>query len=414
MRRFFRMPMIPAAALGAAVLLPYGAGAQGGAPKPRLELADSARGNRNPATVAAAPSASAPVAGPRLAPAGATAAQRVDVPGSTSTGPRADFARNQTVLGIAIYAPAFATTIATRPAAWAASYIVMAGASYVGAAEISRQMVITDPMQDLTTWMPVNGAIAGGLLGVALKADQPGNAGAVFAGALGGTAISLWRGRSMNTGEATATIAGSDVGGLTLYGLATAAGLVNDTSVNRTRLGMTAAGMLLGAPLGHAYASLAPYHVTRGDIAAMTATATVGMLAGLTVIADTRQPSERQLAGALTYGGLAGFVVGDLLLTRRYDHTDEQGTAMIGGGIVGGLMGAGVALLTGQTRRRWSTAGAAFTTLGAAVGVAWSQYYVRPAADGGMQLGSLRFNPAGILGAAARAPGAHTLATITF
>lgn len=398
-------------ALGAASMTPGRAPAQAGDPKPRVELADSVRGRSAPASTVAA--ASRP-AGPQRTPAGVAAARRFDAPGTATAGPRQDFVRNQTALGLAIYAPAFATTIATTPVAWAASYLVMAGGSYVASAEISREIVVTDPMQELATWAPINGAVAGGLLGVALKSDQPGNAAAVFIGSLGATAMALWRGQPMNMGEATATIAGSDVGGLTGYGVATAAGLVNDSSTNRTRLAVTAAGMILGAPLGHAYAALAPYHVTRGDLGAMTATAGVGMLAGLTVIADDQQAGERKVAGALTYGGLAGLVVGDLLFTRRYDHTDDQGTAMIGGGIAGGLMGAGVALLTGQAHRRWSAVGAAFTTVGAAAGVAWSQYYMRPKPDGGLQLGSLEFNPSGILGVATRAPGAHTLATLHF
>lgn len=408
--------------LGAGTALaPRPAAAQGGAPKPRLELADTSRTPRV-ASSGAVTAASVPRRAPSgmtpagtAAPAPPAAPARHDVPtGTAVAGPRPDFVRNQTVLGIAVYAPAFATTIAMNPIAWGASYLVVAGGSYVAAAEISREVMVTDPMQELTTWASVNGTVAGALLGRAVDADRQGSAAAVFAGSLGGTAMALWRGRRMNAGEATATIIGSDVGGLAAYGIATFAGLTNDGSTNRSRLAVTAGGMILGAPIGHAYAALARYHVTRGDLVTMTATAGVGMLAGLTAIAGDAHPGERKYAGALTFGGLAGLAAGDVLFARRYDHTDGEGTLMIGGGIAGGLMGAGVALLSGGSRARWSTATAAFTTVGAAAGVAWSQYYLKPRADGGLQLGSLELNPAGLLGAATGAPGSYTLGTIRF
>ncbi|HVY63289.1 MAG TPA: hypothetical protein VHH11_00555, partial [Gammaproteobacteria bacterium] len=293
-------------------------------------------------------------------------------------------------------------------------YLVVAGGSYVAAAEISREMTVTDPMQELATWMPINGGAAGLLLGRALDAGDQGTAATVFAGSLGATAMALWRGRTMNAGEATATIVGSDVGGLAAYGIATFAGLTHPGTDARSRLAVTAGGLIVGAPLGHAYAALANYHVTRGDLIAMTATAGVGMLAGLTAIANDAHPGERAYAGALTFGGLAGLAAGDVLFARRYDHSDGEGTLMIGGGIAGGLMGAGVALLSGGSRARWSTTTAAFTTVGAAAGLAWSQYYLKPKADGALQLGRLELNPAGMLGMATGAPGAYTLGTIRF
>lgn len=363
--------------------------AQGGVAKPRLELADSSR-----------------AAGPRR-----------DAPRTKAPPPpdgRQDFVRAQTVLGAVIYAPAFATIATTNPIAWGANYVVVAGGTYLAAREVSRSIAVTDPMQELATWMPVNGAIAGALAGSAMNADDRGTAATIFAGSLGAAAISLWRGRGMNTGEATSTILGSDLGGLTAWGAATFAGLTRPGADARARLAVTAGGMLLGAPLGHAYAALASYNVTRGDLLAMTASAGTGMLAGLAVIADNDHPGEREYAGALTFGGLAGLLAGDLLLARRYDHTDGEGTLMIGGGIAGGLMGAGVALLSGGSHTRWSRTTAAFTAAGAAAGIAWSQYYLKPKADGTLRLGALEFDPLGALGAATRAPGVHTLAAIRF
>lgn len=436
-----------AAACGALLFLAAQGAAQGatqgatqeGAPKPRLELADSARAARAARGGAAASAsvagmgsrAAAPTgdrvgvrlrAGAAAAPAASAASGTPAVSGRTPPGApaptageiRPDFVRNQAILGLGIYAPAFATTVATNGVAWGASYLLVAGGSYIAAAEVSRELKVTDPMQRLATWMPVHGAVAGSILGALMDGDQKATAAAVLGGSLGGAALGLWRGQEMNLDEASATLAGTDVGGLAGYGIATFAGLTDHGHANKGRLAASLGGMLVGAPLGHAYAALAPYHVTRGDLMAMTATAGVGMLAGLTVIAHEHDPTQRQVAGALTLGGLAGLVAGDRLFTSRYDHTEGDGTLMIGGGIAGGLMGAGVAVLTGGSTSRWNTTTAALTTVGAAAGLAWSQYYVAPAADGATRLGALQFNPAGFVAAAARAQGTYTLATIRF
>jgi hypothetical protein len=218
----------------------------------------------------------------------------------------------------------------------------------------------------------------------------------------------------MNANEAAATLAGGDVGALTAFGVATAAGLGTNGGSNQPRLLVTVGGMLAGAPLGHAYAALAPYHVTRGDLLAMGATSGIGMLAGLAVVANDPNPGDRKLATALTVGGVAGLVAGDRLFTSRYDHSEGDGTLMIGGALAGGLMGAGVAALTGASTSRWTTSSAIATTVGAAAGLAWSQYYLRPKADGAMQLGRLELNPAGFVGAATGAAGTYTLGTIRF
>jgi hypothetical protein len=431
-------PRSVATVCGALLLFTAAAFAQEGAPKPRLELADSARAARAarsdvavaPATtgsgsrtahgtpdkagVARTGSGAATPPAATSATAGSLPSRGAEPPSPTTGELRADFVRNQTILGLGIYAPAFATTVTTNGVAWGASYLLVAGGSYVAAAEVSRELKVTDPMQRLATWMPVHGAVAGSMLGALVDGDQKTTAAAVLAGSLGGTALGLWRGQEMNLDEASATLAGTDVGGLAGYGIATFAGLTDNGRANKGRLAASLGGMLIGAPLGHAYAALAPYHVTRGDLMAMTATAGVGMLAGLSVIAHEHDPTQRQVAGALTFGGLAGLVAGDRLFARRYDHTEGDGTLMIGGGIAGGLMGAGVAVLTGGSTSRWNTTTAALTTAGAAAGVAWSQYYLAPRADGAMRLGAVQFNAAGFVAAAARAQGAYTLATIRF
>jgi hypothetical protein len=415
---------IAATIVGLAVFAPRPTPAQEGTAKPRLELADSVN---HPKAVAAKTEAGPreraagidkrvePVPGaPRPAVPTAGAATTPAAAPPTSGEFRPDFVRNQTILGAAIYAPALATTITSNGLAWGAAYLLVTGGSYVAAAEVSREMKVTDPMQTLATWAPVHGAAAAWVLSNSAGLNRQGTAAVIAGASLGGTALALWKGRDMNANEAAATLAGGDVGALTAFGVATAAGLGTNGGSNQPRLLVTVGGMLAGAPLGHAYAALAPYHVTRGDLLAMGATSGIGMLAGLAVVANDPNPGDRKLATALTVGGVAGLVAGDRLFTSRYDHSEGDGTLMIGGALAGGLMGAGVAALTGASTSRWTTSSAIATTVGAAAGLAWSQYYLRPKADGAMQLGRLELNPAGFVGAATGAAGTYTLGTIRF
>lgn len=366
--------------------------AQDAGPKPRLELAST------PAPTATAPEAS-------KAPAA--------LPAPIATGYRPDFVRNQSMLGVVLYAPAFATTIAHDPLAWAAGYLLVAGGSFVAAAEISRDITVTDPMQRLATGLPIRGAIAGSMLAGLIRADARSTAGTILFSSVASTSAALWRGRTMDESEVAATLFGSDVLGLAGWGFATAAGMHNEREASRARTAMALGGMVIGAPLGQAYAALAGYNVTPGDLTAMSAAGGVGMLAGLTAIANGSR-AEREVAAAMTIGGVVGLIAGDRFLARRYDHSRDQGGMMVAGGVAGGLMGAGVALLTGGSHERWSAWTGAFTTAGAAAGVAWAQYYLKPKADAVARLGGLTLSPAGVVAAATGMRGSYTLGTIRF
>ena len=388
------------------------ASAQSGA-KPRLELADTAHTTaktaadsssiavRAPAVRAATPSPNVPAA--RIAAAGP----------ETSSTFRSDFVRNQTLIGVAIYGPAFATTVARDGVAWAAGYLLVAGGSFIAAAEISREMKITDAMQRLSTGAPIRGAIGGLVLGSLFDGDAHGRAAAVLFSSVGATAGALWLGAGMHDNEAAATLFGSDVLGLTAFAGATAAGLTKSGSSDKTRAGLTLAGMVVGAPLGHAYAALARYNVSVGDLTALSAATGVGMLAGLTAVVNGER-TDAQVAGALAVGGLAGLLVGDRLLVRRYDHTPGEGRLVIAGGLAGGLMGAGVALLTGGSQAKFNAYTAAVTTAGAAGGIVLAQRYMMPKADGALRLGGLRMNPIGLVAAATGMRGAYTLGSLSF
>ncbi len=394
------------AAAAALIAAPQASRAQDTGAKVRLELSDSALAKALFDSSAKRSQAATPTR------AGQASADRDQAAG----GFRGDFVRTQVLLGVGIYAPAFATTVARDGVAWAASYMLVAGGSFVAAAEVSRNVAITDPMQLLATWSPVQGAVAGSILGEMLDADSKGRAGAILFGSLGGTTMALWRGKGMNEGEAAATLFGTNTLGLLAFGGSMAAGLEDDVQTgetNKTRLGLTLAGMVAGAPLGHAYAALAPYHVSRGDLTAMTAAAGVGVLAGLATLADAGSPSDAQYATAATLGGVAGLVAGDRLLAKRYDHTPAEGRFVVAGGVAGALMGAGVALAVRGDDTEWNTLSATLTAAGAAGGIALTQRYAKPKADGGL-LGRLTIHPTAVVAAAAGMRGTYTLGSIRF
>lgn len=383
-----------------------------GGAKPRLELADTVhKAARNEATRSEAAPPRVPVMAAALKPAAAApAAGRKP---SAADKFHSGFVRNQTLLGVGIYAPAFAATVAHDGLAWGASYLLVAGGSFVAAAEISREMTITDPIQRLATGAPIRAAVAGALLGTSVNADRRSTAGAILFASVGATAASLWLGRGMNDGEAAATLFGSDVLGIASFATATAMGLNDGGTSNKTRALITVGGMVAGAPLGQAYAALASYNVTPGDLTAMTASAGVGMLAGFATIANG-QRTDPQVAAAMAIGGAAGLFVGDRFLVRRYDHTPAEGRLVVAGGMAGGLMGAGVALLTGGSQGRVNAYTATLTTVGAAGGIILAQRYMLPKADGALRLGGLKLTPLGVVAATSGMRGSYTLGSLSF
>src|ERR1700674_5068865 len=56
---------------------------------------------------------------------------------------RNSFIRDQTILGLLVYGPAFAATVTNDAVAWSAAYLVAGGGSHFAAVELSRDLAIT-------------------------------------------------------------------------------------------------------------------------------------------------------------------------------------------------------------------------------------------------------------------------------
>jgi len=347
----------------------------------------------------------------------------VSAPRLTTAEMRTVFVRNQSVLGLTAYGPAFAAMIGTEPATRIAAYMVMAGGTFFAANELTRQMHISPAREVLSSRMGWRGTISG--LSIATATDMPsGEAGAMtLIGGLGGSAIGLALGGGLTEGEAVATVVGHDI--LVLSSLAmTYIADANDTDGRglspQARVAIPMVAGWGGYALGRLYAGRAPYEVTAGDALLLWLGAGVGGLAGATLIAET-SPSNQAVAGALLVGGLAGVWGADRFIVRRYDHTRSEGALVALGAGAGSLMGIGIGVLISGDGDRTSGPTLAFATLGAVGGIMLAERSAQPAVDRGrrMEVGQgppsrLQVNPMAAFAAATRAPGQHAIVRFTF
>jgi len=392
-----------AASLLFVVVLPLSAQEPAGTPKPRLELADS---TRRP-----------PVARPTPAPApvrdtGVTAVKRLV---------SSSFVRTQTVLGAALYAPSFAAVVADKPVTWSAAYVVMLGGTFFAAAEIARDWPLSKSTEMLALAAPLQGAAVGAAINYAATGDHrlaPG----VFFGSTLGTAWALTLGRRLTPGAAVAAFTASDAAAgmaiATVHAFQTPLAIPASTVPNarrndRVRVGVAAASALAGLQLGAMYGQYAPYQVTVGDVQTLWTTAAIGGVAGGAFVANGH-PARRTTTLAVEGGALAGLLVGDRLLVRRFDHAPSE-AALIGmAGTAGALMGGGVAVLVGASAR-FNAATAALGAAGATGGVFLAERWMAKRPDAGRRISDhVTVTPQALAFAAARVPGLHSLARVSF
>ena len=84
------------------------------------------------------------------------------------------------------------------------------------------------------------------------------------------------------------------------------------------------------------------------------------------------------------------------------------------GSIAGGLVGAGIAALTGASDERVSPAMAVLTAAGGIGGLMWTEHYRGSHPDASRRLSRIEISPSGILAAATGARGTYSLLRLTF
>jgi len=341
------------------------------------------------------------------------------------TDARNAFVKNQTILGLFAYGPAFAGAIADNGAGATAGYLVVAGGTFFAASEISRRTSISRAQSDLAFNMGLNGTLAGWATMYVFNASDRAMAAGAFVGGLAGTTLALSAARGMTEADAAGTAFGSDIGALIGWGTAEAIRGRETCTItpdgpppqctrnlsDRTEIAMILASGIIGYPLGLLYPRNARYHVTPGDITTLWATALLG--ATTTGAFLGAKSSGRAVATTLTAGGVLGVIAGDRFLVQRFDHSRTDGGRVVLGTFAGGLMGAGVAsIFDHDNPGPHFIAGAA--AVGALTGIIVTERYLDAPSDAGPPRFRVTFNPASIALLAARTPGNHSLLNVRF
>ncbi len=335
------------------------------------------------------------------------------------------FVRSQTLLGIFVYAPAFAGAFADNTAGATAGYFVVAGGAFFAASEISRRMFVTRAQSDLSTNMGHNMAAAGWATMYLIGATDRAQSAGAFVGGISGAALGLRFARHMSEADAIGSGFGSNISALIAWGALEA--LRGESSCtqradftydctgprisDKAEVTTILAAGLIGYPLGLLYPRNATYNVTPGDIQTLYATTGLGILAGVSFLPESPKKSTAFAAG--TAGAVLGMIAGDRFLVQRYDHGRGDGSRITLGTLAGGLMGAGVAaLIDTDLTNPPLVFGAA--TIGGLIGLIASEKYVDASPDAGRRGARLSFNSASIFSIVTRTPGNHSLLNVRF
>ena len=331
-----------------------------------------------------------------------------------------EFVLHQGALAVVVYGPSFAYALSNETPGRVAAYILGTAGTFYAATQITRNQPISHAENLLATHAAVHGAGVGLGLAHALGGNSNVEGALTFAGGIGGTAFALAAGPGVRESDVAGAAFGSDGALLVTYLLLRAGHDPNNDFPSKSESGILAGSVLLGYPLGLAYARNAKYNVTAGDVGALLTTGAVGGLAAGTVAHAMTRNSARDRHRTAVYtsaagGFLVGAAAGDVLLVRRFDHTGGEAAVLGLGAAAGALMGAGAFTLIKPHRRNDEVAPYVIATAGAVAGLAVAEAFMPPRNDAGRQArANVRVNPLGLALAASRTPGQHSIVEITF
>jgi hypothetical protein len=342
------------------------------------------------------------------------------------TDARNAFIRGQTLLGIAVYGPAFAGAIGEDNGSYSAAYLVVAGGSFFAASEISRRTFISRPQADLSINMGFNGALAGWAITYLAHAEEKAQFAGAFIGGLTGATVGVRIARNMTEADAVAMGFGSDIGAAIAFGTMEALRGSTDCTFDQTtfteictkrrfsdraEVAVVLFSGLIGYPIGLLYPRNARYNVTAGDVQVLAPTALLGAGAGISLL--NRHAAYSHFATAATIGGVLGMMAGDRFLVRRYDHGRAEADRLSLGTGAGALMGAGIASIHKPWRNNPHVLGG-LSVAGGLAGLIITERYLRPDPDAGRPRFRVTFNATGLATLAARTPGNHSLINVRF
>jgi hypothetical protein len=286
------------------------------------------------------------------------------------------FVRKGVFASAVIWGPALGV-LSDDGGAAAALELASVGTTFFITASLAKNRSISRAQSSLA-W---DGALKGGLVGLGLTYAALGEEGmsrrlgatGVLVGSFAGTALGYNAGSARTDGEAAAASYFS------LYLPALGAGVMRASGgfqgdESRGEVVALVGTTLLGYPLGFRYARRVPYAVTSGDVGALTTASLVGILTSSVIVADDDESAEL-VAGVLSAGLLAGSLVGDRVLVRRFDHTDTEGWLTGLGALAGGLTALAIPTASETNEGR---AYAAFAAGGALLGLAITEGIMKP------------------------------------
>lgn len=290
---------------------------------------------------------------------------------------KGQFVRNQTIGAALIYGPSLAA-LASDGTGAAALYWASVGTTFFATAGFVKDHTVSKAQNHIAT----DGIWRGALIGAGTlhlfdaDPDDKAVAAATLCGGLAGTVAGYRGGRRLTVSEAHAATFGSTFCAATTAGMiAATGGFAGDDS--RLELGGLIGASLLGYPVGLRYARNARYSVTAGDVGILGSTSIIGAIAGSWFIVGQGARDETN-AQVITAGYLAGTLIGDRLLVRRYDFTESEAWLMRLGALAGSLIAMTIPMAshTGDDR-----AYVGFGTAGAIAGLLLTHRLIEPRPD---------------------------------
>jgi hypothetical protein len=344
-------------------------------------------------------------------------------PAEATLSARRAFARNQMILSTVVHGP-FIASFADDGKTGTALYLLSVGASFFVVNNIAKNLNVTHTQNALATDGTLRGAAATSGLLFAFGGDGVDRkvySAVGLAGALGGAKLGFDYGRRLTDSEGQAARKFSTLGAAMTLGVLGALGTIDDE--DRPIIGAAVAGGLAGYVLGPTYPRRAGYNVTAGDVRTLPVGAILGAAAGLTPFIRNDSNRVQVLFGAATAGGIAGTLLFDRVLVRKFDYSNADATQLWLGTLAGGLLGSALVVLA---EPQSVAVGVGMVTAGAIVGTIGGHSLAKPndagprgaSRDGRLpvRLGATRvqFEPANLALAASHIAGNHPLVRLTF
>src|SRR5215207_4651849 len=256
------------------------------------------------------------------------------------------FVANQSVLGLALFAPA-AAALTGNAAAGTAVYLAVAGGTFFFAADRARRSPVSNAENHLAWHGARHGVAAAALATYALggeNVDEKAVAAALLAGGIIGDVAGYRAARPMTDAEAHGVSHGAFVTSAVVAGTLGAANMWDSEGSSRAAAAIVLGGGIVGYPLGLRYARSQSYRVTSGDVGTLVVGEWLGASAVASLIPEDTD-SEQLVAALLTGGFIGGAIAADRAFARPFDYGESESRLLQLGTAAGAVVGLAIPVL---------------------------------------------------------------------